>query len=57
MQFKDHINMQQFDEQWSQSVLGIVKFEGTALDNLKLAITILAPMISSFLPDSLNFMK
>lgn len=57
MQFKVFINMQQFDEQWSQSVLGIVKFEGTALDNLKIAITILAPLISSFLPDSLHYLK
>jgi len=57
MQFKEHINMQQFDEQWSQTVLGTVKFEGTALDNLKLAITILAPLITSFLPDGLHFIK
>jgi len=56
-QFKEYLNIQQFEEQWSQSVLGIVKFEGTALDNLKLAFTILAPLISSFLPDSLHFLK
>lgn len=57
IKFREYIQMQQFDEQWSQSVLGTVKFEGTALDNLKLAITILAPLISSFLPDSLHFLK
>lgn len=56
-QFKEYINSQEVDEQWSQSVLGTVKFEGTALDNLKLAITILAPLITSFLPDSLHFIK
>lgn len=56
-QFKEYLNIQQFEEQWSQSILGTVKFEGTALDNLKLAFTILAPLISSFLPDSLHFLK
>lgn len=56
-QFKEYLDIQQFEEQWSQSVLGIVKFEGTALDNFKLAFTILAPLISSFLPDSLHFIK
>jgi hypothetical protein len=56
-QYKEYIDLQQFDEKWSQSVIGTVKFEGTALDNLKIAITILAPLISSFLPDSLHFIK
>ncbi len=57
MKFKENINMQLIDEQWSQSVLETVKFEGTALDNMKLAFTILAPLITSFLPDSLHLIK
>jgi hypothetical protein len=57
MKFKENINMQLIDEQWSQSVLETVKFEGTALDNIKLAFTILAPLITSFLPDSLHLIK
>ncbi|MFH1120609.1 MAG: hypothetical protein V1775_12370 [Bacteroidota bacterium] len=45
------------DQQWSQTITGIVKFEGTALDNLRIAITMLAPLLSSFLPESFQLFK
>lgn len=37
-----------------QQIFGEVKFKNTPLENLKLAFTVLAPLITSFLPQVLN---
>lgn len=37
-----------------QSLFGDVRFEGTVVNNLKLSLTLLAPILSSFLPAGLN---
>ena len=38
-----------------QDLLATVNFKDSALDNLKLALTVMAPLISSFLPEGLRF--
>ena len=40
-----------------QKVLNAVDFKSSALDNLKLALTVLAPLLSSFLPENIHFLK
>ncbi|HXD94793.1 MAG TPA: hypothetical protein VNX01_16415, partial [Bacteroidia bacterium] len=42
---------------WYTSLFGDVKFEGSALENVKLALTIIAPILTAFLPKTLDFMK
>lgn len=45
------------EKPWYKELFADTKFEGTALENLKLAFTILAPLLTSFLPESLHFFK
>lgn len=45
------------DKDWYTSLFGDIKFEGSALENLKLALTIVAPIITSFLPNTFEFLK
>ncbi len=45
------------EDKWFQSVSGIAKFDGSPLDNFRLALTVLSPLISSFLPDTLHIFK
>jgi len=40
-----------------EKVLEAVDFKTSAFDNLKMALTVLAPLISSFLPENLHFFK
>ncbi len=42
---------------WYQDLLGSSKIEGSALDNIKLALTVLAPLLTSFLPDNMHFFR
>jgi hypothetical protein len=39
---------------WYKELLGNSKIEGSALDNIKLALTVLAPLLTSFLPNNLH---
>ena len=39
------------DQKWSENILNKINLGGSALDNLKLALTVLAPLISGFLPE------
>lgn len=39
---------------WYKELLGNSKIEGSALDNIKLALTVLAPLLTSFLPQNLH---
>jgi hypothetical protein len=41
------------DEKWNEKVAGLFLVKNSALENLKLALTVLAPLISGFLPDHL----
>jgi hypothetical protein len=41
--------------EWYKNVIANLSTGGTALDNLKLSLTVLAPLISSFLPEQLRF--
>jgi hypothetical protein len=52
----DPINIPNSTE-WYTSLFGDVKFEGSAIENLKLALTIIAPIITSFLPNTFDFFK
>ncbi len=36
---------------WYTSLFGEIKLEGTAVENIKLALTIVAPLLTSFLPN------
>jgi hypothetical protein len=45
------------EKPWYKDLFGDTRFEGTALDNLKLAFTLMAPLLTSFLPESLHFFK
>ena len=36
---------------WYTSLFGEIKFEGNALENIKMALTIIAPLLTSFLPN------
>jgi hypothetical protein len=42
---------------WYSKLFGDAKFEGSALENLKLSLTIIAPIITSFLPNTFEFFK
>ena len=42
---------------WYTNLFGQNRFEGTALSNLKLALTVIAPLLTSFLPDLGNLIK
>jgi hypothetical protein len=42
---------------WYKELLGNSKIEGSALDNVKLALTVLAPLLTSFLPEGMHLMK
>lgn len=42
---------------WYDKHFGTTKFEGTAIDNLKLALTVLSPLLSAFLPGTLGLIK
>jgi hypothetical protein len=39
---------------WYKDISGSLNFGGSALDNMKLALTVLAPLLSSFLPEQLK---
>jgi hypothetical protein len=39
---------------WYTKISGIMKFDGTALENIKLSLVVLSPLISSFIPKALN---
>jgi len=45
------------DKDWYTSLFGDIRFEGSVLENLKLALTIVAPIITSFLPNTFEFLK
>jgi hypothetical protein len=45
------------EKPWYKDLFSDTRFEGTALDNLKLAFTLLAPLLTSFLPESLHLFK
>ncbi|MBA4411117.1 MAG: hypothetical protein Q8S54_10440 [Bacteroidota bacterium] len=40
--------------EWYNNILSKINLGGSALDNLKLSLTVLAPLISSFLPEQLR---
>ncbi|MFI5151333.1 MAG: hypothetical protein ACHQRM_16500 [Bacteroidia bacterium] len=42
---------------WYTALFGEVKFEKSGIENLKLALTLLAPILTSFLPKTLDLMK
>lgn len=42
---------------WYTSLFGDIKFEGNALESIKLAFTIIAPILTSFLPNATEFLK
>lgn len=42
------------DDKWVETQLEPLKVDGTVIDHIKLALTLLAPLISSFLPESLH---
>ncbi len=42
---------------WYNNQFGQTKFEGTVTDNLKLALTMLSPLLSGFLPDTFGLIK
>jgi len=42
------------DKVWSENILKSISFGSSALDNLKLALTVLAPLITGFLPEQLR---
>jgi hypothetical protein len=43
------------NDAWYNNQFGQSKFEGTAIDNLKLGFTMLSPLLSGFLPKTLGF--
>ncbi len=40
-----------------EAVLSLYNLKSSALDNIKMALTVLAPLLSSFLPENLHFLK
>jgi|GEM_PF-1832741 len=42
---------------WYNNLFGQNRFEGTALSNIKLALTVIAPLLTSFLPNLGNLIK
>jgi hypothetical protein len=42
---------------WYKELLNNSKIEGSALDNIKLALTVLAPLLTSFLPEGMHLTR
>lgn len=51
----DYQNLQNETEaKWAEKVLSVMTANASSLDNLKIALTVLAPLITSFLPSSIQ---
>lgn len=42
------------DKKWSENIMKTISFGSSALDNIKLSLTVLAPLITGFLPEQLK---
>lgn len=51
---KETDSLDEEKKEWYKNISGSLNFGGSALDNLKLALTVLAPLLTSFLPEQLR---
>jgi hypothetical protein len=45
------------NQDWQKTIAQTVKIDGNLMESIKLALTLLAPLLSSFLPDGFNLFK